>query len=314
MESFLITEEKLIITDHEDSAVLQLIPQENQDKVNEYRKKYYLPDDLFAWDHVPEVAPRFEKLPHANLPDAFLLVLTNIVPTDDFSPITDQFEIFTIVYSKDLLLCFYPESSVFFKNVIHTREENFSSLANFVGHCFLHLYQNYTKELQFKKKCIDKLDQAARDSTSNEELFRLTDTTRNMVYLENALETLDLTVQSLAKQKDFMDSLNDQALAIDIQMYNRQTVKLVHLYRDLLETISGLFSDMMSNHLNHLMKFLESTALVISVPTLIGGFWGMNTGGLPGRHHGFGFWLVVMIAGALALIMALFLKKKNYFK
>lgn len=40
---------------------------------------------------------------------------------------------------------------------------------------------------------------------------------------------------------------------------------------------------MMDNNLNHIMKYLDSAALIISVPALFAGIWGMNTGGLPGK-------------------------------
>ena len=42
---------------------------------------------------------------------------------------------------------------------------------------------------------------------------------------------------------------------------------------------------MMDSHLNHLMKYLDSAALVIAVPALISGIWGMNVGGLTGKGY-----------------------------
>ncbi|WGO85257.1 MAG: Hypothetical protein LKU_00064 [Lactobacillus kefiranofaciens] len=37
------------------------------------------------------------------------------------------------------------------------------------------------------------------------------------------------------------------------------------------------------------MKYLDSAALVIAVPALISGIWGMNVGGLPGKEDKNGF-------------------------
>ncbi len=81
---------------------------------------------------------------------------------------------------------------------------------------------------------------------------------------------------------------------------------MILIYRDLLESIGDLFNGMMDNHLNHLMKYLDSAALIISVPAMIAGVWGMNTGGLPGKNSTLGFLLVVIasivIAAALDII------------
>ena len=74
-----------------------------------------------------------------------------------------------------------------------------------------------------------------------------------------------------------MDRLDNEALVYDIKLRQKFAMKMVTIYRDLLETIGGLFSDMMDNNLNHLMKYLDSAALVVAVPSLIAG-WGINTG------------------------------------
>lgn len=49
---------------------------------------------------------------------------------------------------------------------------------------------------------------------------------------------------------------------------------MIHVYTDLLNSISGLFTAMMDSHLNHLMKYLDSVALILAIPTLISGIWG----------------------------------------
>lgn len=100
----------------------------------------------------------------------------------------------------------------------------------------------------------------------------------------------------------------------DIKLSQRHANKLVRVYRDLLETIGGLFTDMMDNNLNHLMKFLDSAGLVISIPALISGIWGMNTGGIPGKSSSFGFLIVMSLATLLTIITAIHLKKKDYSK
>ncbi|WP_258381013.1 CorA family divalent cation transporter [Lactobacillus helveticus] len=87
---------------------------------------------------------------------------------------------------------------------------------------------------------------------------------------------------------------------------------MIHVYTDLLNSISGLFTAMMDSHLNHLMKYLDSVALILAIPTLISGIWGMNVGGLPGRTNRNGFWIIIMIASLLTIIWSIILKKKKY--
>lgn len=70
----------------------------------------------------------------------------------------------------------------------------------------------------------------------------------------------------------------------------------------------------MDNHLNNLMKYLDSVALIISIPALISSIWGMNVGGLPGKENKFGFLWVLLFGLALAIISSFFLRRKNYLK
>ena len=123
-------------------------------------------------------------------------------------------------------------------------------------------------------------------------------------------ETLDTLWQS----EDFVEKLADARLLYDIQLRQRQTEKIILIYRDLLESIGDLFNGMMDNHLNHLMKYLDSAALVISVPALIAGIWGMNTGGLPGKSSGLAFLLVIIGSFVVAGAVGYHLYRKDYTK
>ena len=69
---------------------------------------------------------------------------------------------------------------------------------------------------------------------------------------------------------------------------------------------------MMDSRLNHLMKYLDSAALIIAIPALISGIWGMNIGGLPGKDTNYGFWILVLLSVILTITWGIFLKKKKY--
>ena len=70
------------------------------------------------------------------------------------------------------------------------------------------------------------------------------------------------------------------------------------------------YASVISNNLNIIMKILTSVTLVISVPTLIASFWGMNTG-VPFEDKPWGFWIVFAISIVVSTVLALFLHKKK---
>lgn len=101
-------------------------------------------------------------------------------------------------------------------------------------------------------------------------------------------------------------------MLFNAKIRQRRLTKAIHIYRDLLESISSLFTAMMDNNLNHLMKYLDSAGLVIAVIALVTGFMGMNVGGLPWKTSTSGFALTCVIAILLAVITGIHLKRKEY--
>jgi magnesium transporter len=72
------------------------------------------------------------------------------------------------------------------------------------------------------------------------------------------------------------------------------------------------YTSMVSNNLSDVMKFLTAITLVISIPTMIASFYGMNFQNIPFSGHPLGFLLVVMVSFAIGLVIALWLKHKRY--
>lgn len=134
--------------------------------------------------------------------------------------------------------------------------------------------------LKYKPE-IDKLDRGARKTIENDELRRLTNLIRKLVFFEHTMNDQNDTLAAFLESPAVEDI--DRQVILDTQTKQRRLNKAIHIFRDLLESISGLFTAMMDNNLNHLMKFLDSAALVIAIPALVTGFMGMNVGGLPGR-------------------------------
>ena len=53
--------------------------------------------------------------------------------------------------------------------------------------------------------------------------------------------------------------------------------------------------------------------IVLSIPTIVSGMWGMNVKGLPFADNPFGFWIVLGITGLIAFTSWFLLKKKDMF-
>jgi magnesium transporter len=295
------------------SNQFQVIKFKNFTELQSQIRHEHLPTNITEGIETPEVFPRTSTVKDDQGQTTYIVGLCNLVMMNiqtNFSVILDP-----------LLIVSNPHQLTFFVHENSNTEDELQQLTSatqldsneaVIAHFLLHVYDNYRTKLAHIKKQLEHLEQQSSQTTKNEELIQLKNIKKDTVLLQHTLETQHHALEHLFKLDEFSKNLQDETVIYNIKTAERQITKLVEVYRDLIDAISGLFSDIMSNHLNHLMKYLDSAALVISVPSLIAGLWGMNTGGLPGRHTAQGFWSMVAVSGVLALITWIILRFKKF--
>jgi magnesium transporter len=274
-----------------------------KEEQEEIIKNYRLPQNIFVGGNHAEEVSRLEPLENTALNNSYALGVTNL-SAEKKEQIEERLEPLIFIISDSLLITHVGKESTFIDRLLEKYHEKIHTFAELISYGIYMLYTHY----------IDELDVAARKTTENDALFKLADTERKIVYLDHTLADQKSTLNGLWENESFIQDLNDSKLVYDIQLHQKHAEKLIHIYRDLLETVGGLFTDMMDNNLNHLMKYLDSAALIISIPALISGIWGMNTGGLPGKGSSIGFFMVVGVAVLLAIIVAVHLNRKDFSK
>ena len=86
---------------------------------------------------------------------------------------------------------------------------------------------------------------------------------------------------------------------------------MASIYREILENTMDTYSSIISNNLNDIMKFLTSITLVISIPTMISSFLGMNVTIGDFASNPYSFLLIILICLLVTLLIVILLKKKN---
>ena len=84
----------------------------------------------------------------------------------------------------------------------------------------------------------------------------------------------------------------DTELLDDVIIENKQAIEMTMIYRDIINGTRELVSSVINNRLNNVMKYLTSITLVMAIPTIISGLYGMNVSGkwmpLSDTPYGFG--------------------------
>ena len=180
------------------------------------------------------------------------------------------------------------------------------------------LYNVAVKFLAYLKQ-IDKASQRIQNelhkSTRNKELIQMLDLENSLVYFSTSLTGNDSVITKLSNSKGLLNNFvkkyeDDEELLEDVAIETKQAIEMCSIYRDILTGMMDAYASVISNNLNVVMKVLTSMTLVVSIPTLIASFFGMNTA-VPGQGSIVGFWIVAGISLIISIIIGIFLHKKK---
>ncbi|MBL3593039.1 MAG: magnesium transporter CorA family protein [Synergistaceae bacterium] len=182
------------------------------------------------------------------------------------------------------------------------------------------LYKTATAFLRYLgqiNRRSNQIENNLRHAMKNEELYQLFDLEKSLTYFSAALRSNRVVIERLLRliQNGQMREIvkmreDDEDLLEDVQIEYNQAYEMVQMYSNVLSGMMDAFASIISNNLNIVMKFLASVTIIISVPTAIASFWGMNVdvpwGGAP-----FGFVFVLVVSVTLSALSTFWLWRKG---
>jgi len=88
----------------------------------------------------------------------------------------------------------------------------------------------------------------------------------------------------------------------------KQIVEMTQLSSQILEQLSGTYNNVLNNNLNDTMKVLTILSILLTVPTIVTGFFGMNMP-LPLEDNIFGWLITILISAVLWFSLSFILSK-----
>ena len=180
------------------------------------------------------------------------------------------------------------------------------------------LYKNATQYLQYLR-IIDKksevIERKLHQSQKNEELIELLELEKSLVYFTTSLRSNEVVLEKLLRTEKIKKYPEDTDLLEDVIVENKQAIEMANIYSGILSGTMDAFASVISNNLNIVMKFLATVTIVMSIPTMVASFYGMNVNsrGMPFANHPYGFVIVLGFALALSLLVAYIFNKKDLF-
>lgn len=306
-----IEKNNILKTNKEDFNWL-VIEDETENEICQICKTYNLSRNVFTDTNFSEGTSKLETLNNTELINPYLIVLLQSNGQSSF--VENQITPLSFILSEELMITYHAKDDSGLEHWISNAIPPFVSFEQILALFIIQIYSHLTASLKEIKNTIDQLNQSAKQTAKNKELIDLSDTERSLIFLYHLLHDQHETLEKLFNHQKFKKKVVEIGLINKVQQTEKQTLKLVNVYRDLLVSISSLFSSLIDNNLNHLMKYLETLEILLAFPALVAGIWGMNIGGLPGEKSTFGFWTILVFILIFTIVLGAFLHHKNYDK
>ena len=220
-----------------------------------------------------------------------------------------------LILVNDVLLTVCAEATPVLKNFLENTVKEFSTKKQmrFIYQIFLRscmLYQSYLRIIDRKRK---EIEAHIGDDTEEMELIDLHELESNLVYFDTSLRANKVVLDRLMRYSRIKKYPEDQDLLDDVVVENQQAIEMTRIYRDIIQGTRELLSSLMDNRLNSAMKYLASITIVMAIPTIISGIYGMNVceKGMPLAHTPYGFGIICVLILVACVITMKVLKKRK---
>ncbi len=175
---------------------------------------------------------------------------------------------------------------------------------------FLRISQRYLIYLRQIDRLSSRTEQKLHQSMKNEELIQMLGLEKSLVYFSTSLKSDEIVLNKIMRGKLIKLYEEDQDLLDDVLIEIHQAIEMCNIYSNILSGTMDAFASVISNNLNIVMKVLTVITIVMAIPNIVFGFYGMNVNGLPLAQT----WLAPMIVALIAMGIAtwIFIKKDMF--
>lgn len=169
----------------------------------------------------------------------------------------------------------------------------------------------YLKYLKQMNGMMNAAEVRLEKKMDNDELMRTMGLGKFLIYFITSLKG-NMTV--LARLKKRMRILpHDEDLLDDVEIETQQALDTASIYNEILERQQETYSSVIGNNLNRIMKTLTVVTILLMIPTVVAGYYGMNVpNGL--ENWWLGFPLAVAISVILMALGYFFIRHSKFFK
>lgn len=183
------------------------------------------------------------------------------------------------------------------------------SLFTFLFSSLYMITEYYFPKIERLKKEQGLLSQMLRQRTTKKNLFALSDLEVRSVYLVSATKQNAIVLEQLKTQSVFkvLDDVEKEELE-DSLIEAKQLVEMTSINLQILQQLSGTYNNVLNNNLNDTMRMLTVISILLTIPDIVTGFFGMNVQ-IPFMEHAHGWGIALGIILGIWILVSVILAR-----
>ena len=276
----------------------------NSDLISEYSSIY---DTYEIDDEMIEYALDKNERPHMeyNRRTKTLVVIYNVLNLSKEENHYETIPLTFIVRQNQIVTISNSQNEYIIDAIVEELEENLHwNVFNLLLHSLFVISEHYFPVIEKLNKEQQNISKLLRKKTTKNNLFALSDLEIGGMYLVSATKQNAVVLEQLKTQQAFkeFDDFEREQLEDNI-IEAKQLVEMTDVHLQILRQISGTYNNVLNNNLNDTMKFLTVISILMTIPDIVTGFFGMNVQ-IPLTELRYG-WAIILFIIALGWMGAL---------
>lgn len=255
-----------------------------------------------------------EESSRISLEDGYTLILVDI-PSPEVRHEKTMYTTIPlgIILTQDVIITICREDTPILQYFTNSRVREFSTKKRmrFIYQILFRSASLYQTNLRIIDKKRTEIEERVEGDTQDIDLIELHELESTLVYFATSLRANIIVLERLKRYKRLEQYPDDMDLLEDVTVEYQQAIEMTAIYRDVIDGTRELLSSVIDNRLNNVMKYLTSITIVMAIPTIISGIYGMNVAGkwMPLSTTPYGFGIICIIILVICLIALIVLRK-----
>ncbi|MCB8192000.1 magnesium transporter CorA family protein [Staphylococcus aureus] len=280
----------------------------DREEIENLMEQYNIPDDFIRDPLDSEESSRIEYDEDTGY--SLIIIDLPIVNSTNRSVLSFVTIPLGIIIGNGIIVTVCDAENEFLEN-LPKRDINLKFHSRFALEILTTIADHYNRNLRLLNKSRIRIEKELKNNITNKQLFKLMEVEKSLVYFLAALKGNDTIIKKLFRLPAIKRFEEDEELLEDLIIENNQAIETTELHQRILESITTSYASLLSNDMNTIMKTLTLFTVLLTLPTLVFSFFGMNVP-LPIDDHSYISWIIVVgISLILVVIVSIFLWRKQ---